>query len=144
MRTLAQLQRIIETGSDAQKLEASMEITNFMLAYNAEYNLLIDLEAAAKIEHWNVSHDPAGIDHPRRLELEALLTNVASRMAFLDMKMLAFEHSSIGINAPDQATIYRVKAISDTVARTTTKNQAVVSILAAITEIAKIVDGTMS
>jgi len=143
MKTLNELRDLIDNGTEKQKLEASRELNNFLLAYNEEYNTLLDMEAAAETAHFKATHNEHGIDHAYRLELEALQTKIAARKSFLDMKLRAFQHSEIGIHAPDPKTIDQVKDLADKVSKMVLKDKAVAGVISALADIAKIVNGTM-
>ena len=144
MKTLKELRNIIANGEPEEKLTAAMEITNFMLPYNEEYNLLLDLEASATIEHFAITHpEKGGIDHGYRLELEALQTSIMARKSFLDMQLHAFQNSEIGIDAPDQDVVDNVKKLTDKVAKIVMKNQAIKGIIASLAEIATLINNTM-
>jgi hypothetical protein len=144
MKTLKELRELMNTGSAEEKLAASMELNNYLLTYNEEYNALLDLEASVTVALYEVTHNPHGINHAYRLDLETLQTKITARKAFLDMKLRAFHHSEIGINAPDQATIDKVKELADKVAKKVLKEKAIDAVIAALTDIANIVNGTMA
>jgi hypothetical protein len=144
MRTLKELQKQMRDGSSEEKLAAAMEVANFNFVYNQEYNALLNIQASAEVAHFDATRSKAGIDHVYRLELEALKARIEARKSFLDLQMMEFHASRIGIEGPDEKTIDTVKKMTDKVARQVLKDTAVRGIIAALSDIAALVNGTMS
>ena len=144
MRTLAELRHDMSTDSTEQKLTAATEISNFRMLYTEEYNLLLNKEVEAKVAHYDATHNTTGIDHHLRLELEALMTSIVARKAMLDMQMTAVFDSRIGIVAPSQAVIDNVKKLTTLVSAAVLRDKAITSIVLALGDIARLVNGTMA
>lgn len=144
MTTLSVLLETTATGSTDQKLAAAMDIANFMVLYNEEWNLLLRMEAATRIALYKVTHNEQGVDEIRRLELEYLQTHLYARKAMLDLKMSALYSGEIGISAPGADVVKKVKQLSAAVAADMQRDRAITAILQSLARIAKLVDGAMT
>lgn len=145
MKTIAELRAVQndESAGDKERLDAAMEIANFMMVYSEEFDMLLHLEANTDVAHFKATHDPKGINQAYRLHLEALQTNIKARKALLDMQMRAILNSEIGIEGPGKETIERVKTLTGKVAAAILKDKAIKGILSALSDIAGVVDASI-
>lgn len=140
MKTLKQLQDAMQAADIDAARAAAVELANFYIIYNDEYNALQDTLVETHGQYIVATQGSAGVDHPRALELRALELSLTARMALLDEKMRAFHMSDMKINPPSRETVARVKALSGQVAALNGQATAIDAVTKALTDMATIVN----
>lgn len=142
--TLDQLRKQMKDGASLEeRLNAANKLMSFNDVYNAEYNLLLQLEASVSVALDRVTTNATGINQIHRMELVALRDHIQARKSMMDLEMAAVIDGEIGIDPPDQDLIGKLKELSSKVAADIKKDRAVMDIIANLTKIAMLVDGTM-
>jgi hypothetical protein len=140
MQTLAQLQARMAGADQADAMAAAIELTNYLLIYNDEYNTLIVKRQDARAAEQAASVNPAGVDHAEVLRLQSLILGIESRMAVQDARLIAFQASSLAINPPDANQVQQVKSLTTQVAAMIARDQGIESIMVALGQIAGVVN----
>lgn len=140
MQTLAQLQARMNGDDPNDAFAAATELTNYFLVYNDEYNSLVQKKAEAELAIIAESSNPAGVDHSVVLHLQSLNLGIESRMKVQDATMIAFQASMLAITPPSTEQFQAVKQLTAQVAAMVVRDQAIESIVAALGQVAGIVN----
>ena len=143
--TLDQLRKQATDGATLQdRLDAAHKLMTFNDVYNAEYDLLLRLQASVSVALDRVRTNPAGINQIHRMELVALRDHIFARKSMMDLEMATVIDGDIGIDPPDEDLVGKLRKLSAEVSADINKDRAVVEIITNLTKIAKLVDSTMN
>lgn len=142
MPTLQQLQVRIDASDTnlPDALAAAKKLSNYLLAYNEEYNALIKKRQDVEFALIDAKNDSKGVDHGLVLHLESLKLGIESRMKVQDAKLLAFHASKLSITPPTSEQVKEVKALTAKVATLQAKDRATNALMDALGSLAGLVN----
>lgn len=135
---------IDQAATDAEKLAASLALTNYYFICNEEWSSLSGKSKETHRELDALATDPNGVDSSKINLVSALLGQIAARQKILQIKADAFRASTLAIKPPSPAVIKKVMDLSAEVAAEQVKADRATKIKAILLTLAKQIDSVES